>query len=90
MPIKKPKKTCIRPCDTNIFTQSYTRTYHHTATESLYHLCGWTPILAGVPYQFGFVPFSICLQCSISGCSVFSLEVLHHEVRKVTDPNFSK
>ena len=38
--------------DTNNFTQSLTTKYHHTATESLYQLCGakisWTPTLAGV------------------------------------------
>ena len=74
-PSNKPKKACIRPCDTNNFTQSLTRKYHHTATESLYHLCGakisWTPTLAGVPYQSGFVLFPICLQSRISGSSVF-------------------
>ena len=69
--------------------------YRHTATESLYRLCGvklnCTPTLAGVSYQFGFVRFPICLQCKISGSSVFSIfsyEVSHHKVRKVTDPNF--
>ena len=36
----KPKKACIRPSDTNNFTQSLTRKYHHSATESLYCLCG--------------------------------------------------
>ena len=36
----KPKKVCIRPSDTNNFTQSLTRKYHHSATESLYCLCG--------------------------------------------------
>ena len=97
MPIKQAKKACISPCDTNNFTQSLTRKYHHTATESLYRLCdekiSWTPTLAGVSYQFGFVPFPICLQCKISGSSVssmFSHEVSHHKVRKVTDPNFCK
>ena len=48
------KKACIRPCDTNNFTQSLTRKYHHTATESLYRLCdekiSWAPTLAGVSY----------------------------------------
>ena len=43
------KKACIRSFDTNNFTQSLTRKYHCTATESLYCLCGekisWTPIL---------------------------------------------
>ena len=39
MPIKQAKKACIRPCDTNNFTQSLTRKYHHTAAESLYRLC---------------------------------------------------
>ena len=75
-PSNKPKKACIRPCDTNTFTRSLTRKYHHTAIESLYHLCGeknsWTTTLAGVFYQFGFVPFSICLQCKISGSSNFN------------------
>ena len=33
------KKACIRTCDTNNFTQSLTRKYHHTTTESLYRLC---------------------------------------------------
>ena len=81
-PSNKPKKACIRPCDTNNFTQSLTRKYHHTATESLYRLCdekiSWTPTLAGVSYQFGFVPFPICLQCKISGSSVSS--IFSHEV----------
>ena len=62
----KPKKACIRPFDTSNFTRSFTRKYHHAATESLYRLCGEkicrTPTLAGVSYQFGFVIFSICLQ----------------------------
>ena len=91
----KSKKACIRPFDTHNLTQSLTRKYHHTATESLYHLCDekicWAPMLAGVSYQFGFVPFSICLQCKISGSSVFSIfsrEVSHDKVRKLTDPNF--
>ena len=90
------KKACIRSCDTNNFTQILTRKYHHTATESLYRLCGaktnWTSTL-GVSYQFGFVHFPICLQCKISGPSAFSVvfffhEVSHHKVRKVPDPNF--
>ena len=63
--------------DTNNFTQSLTTKYHHTATESLYQLCvakiSWTPTLAGVSWQFGFVRFLICLQCKISGSSVFSI-----------------
>ena len=68
--------------------------YHHTATESLYCLCGakigWTPTLAGVSYQFCFIRFSICLQCKISWSSVFSTffphNVSHHKVRKF-DPS---
>ena len=95
MPIKQANKACIRPCDTNIFTQSLTRKYQHTATESLYRLCGEkisrVPTLAGVYNQFGVVPFPICLQCKISRSSVFSIfshEVSHHKVRKKTDPNF--
>ena len=90
-------KACIRPFDTSNFTQSLTRKYHHTAPESLYCLCdqkiSWTPTLARVYSQFGFVPFPICLQCKISESSVFSIfshEVLHHKVRKKTDPNFWK
>ena len=97
MPIKQARKTCIRPFDTNNFTQSLSRKYHHTATESLYRLCdekiSWTPTLAGVSYQFTFVPFSIYLQCKVSRSSVsstFSHEVSNHKVRKVTDPNFWK
>ena len=95
MSIKQAKKACMRPFDTNNFTPSLTRKYHHTAYESLHRLCdeknSWTPTLAGVSYQFGFVPFPICLQCNISGSSVssiFSHEVSHHKLRKVTDPNF--
>ena len=53
-PSNKPKKACIRTCYTNNFTQSLTRKYHHTATESLYHLCdekiSWALTLAGVSY----------------------------------------
>ena len=41
MPLKQAKKACIRPCDTNNFTQSLTRKYHHTATKSLYILSLW-------------------------------------------------
>ena len=96
-PSNKPKKACIRPCDTNNFTQSLTRKYYHTATESLYRLCGekisWAPTLAGVSYQFGFVPFPICLECKISGSSVFSIfshEVSHRKVREKMDSNFCK
>ena len=95
---KRSWKACIRPCDTNNFTQSLTRKYHHTATESLYCICGakisWTPTSAGVSYHLSFVRFPICLQGKISGSSVFSIffphEVSHHNVRKVTDPNFWK
>ena len=83
------------PCDTNNSTQSLTRMYHHAATEIPYCLRGaktnWTPTLAGVSYKFGFVRFSIRLQCKISGSSVFSIffhKVLHDKVRKVTDPSF--
>ena len=58
-PSNKPKEVCIRPCDTNSFSQSLTRKFHHTATESLYRLCdakvNSTPTLAGVSNQFGFV-----------------------------------
>ena len=76
-PWKKPKEACIRLCDTNNFTQSLTRKYHYTAVEDLYRLfdakINWTPSLAGVSYQFGFVRFPICLQCKISGSSVFSV-----------------
>ena len=96
-PSNRPKEACIRPCDTSNLTQSLTRKYHHTATEYLYRLCdakiNWTPTSAGVSCQFGFVRFLICLQCKISGLSVFSIfshEVPHHKVRKVTDPNFLK
>ena len=48
-PSNKPEKACIRPypCDTNNSTKILARMYQHTATESLYHLCGakisWTP-----------------------------------------------
>ena len=53
-PSNKPKKACIRSCDTNNFTQSLTRKYHHTATESLYCLCdekiSWASTLAGLSY----------------------------------------
>ena len=88
----------IAVCDTNNSTQSLTLMYHHTATESLYHLHGvkisWTPTLAGVSYQFGFFCFSVCLQCKISGSTVFSNffphKVSHHKVRKVMGPNFWK
>ena len=38
-PSNKPKNACIRPCDTNNFTQGLTRKYHHTATESLSRFC---------------------------------------------------
>ena len=72
--------------------------YHHTTTESLYHLhvvkISWTPTLAGVSYQFGFFCFSICLQCKISGSTVFSNffphKVSHHKVRKLMGPSFWK
>ena len=79
----KPKKACIKPpFDTNNFTQRLTRAYHHPATESLYRLCdekiSCTLTLAWVPYQFGFAPFPICLQCKISGSSVSS--IFSHEV----------
>ena len=78
LPLNKPKnKAFIGLFDTNSFTQSLTRMYHHTATESLYRLRGakvsWTPTFAGVPYQFGCVRFSIFLQCKISRSSAFSI-----------------
>ena len=88
----KPKKACIRPSNTNNFTQSLTRKYHHSATQGLYCLCGvkisWTFTLAGVSYQFGFVRFPICLQCKISGSSVFS--VFFHEVSQSKKSNGSQ
>ena len=75
--------------DTNNFIQSFTTKYHHTATENLHQLCGakisWTSTLAGVSQQFGFAHFLICLQCKISGSSVFSIfshEVSRHKVKK--------
>ena len=72
--------------------------YHHTANESLHHLHGvkisGTPTLAGVSYQFGFIRFSIWLQCKISESSVFSIffphKVSHHKVRKVWSQFFKK
>ena len=67
----------IRYYDTNNFTQRLTGNYHHSATESLYRLCGvkisWTATLARMSYRFDFVCFPICLQCKISGSSVFSI-----------------
>ena len=51
----------------------------------------WTLVLAGVSYQFGFVSFPICLQCKISGSSVFFCFFpmkFHIILRKKTDPNF--
>ena len=67
---------CIRPCDTNNSTQSLTRMYHHTAIESQQRLrsakTSWKTTLAGVFYKFGFVRFSIRLECKISGSSAFS------------------
>ena len=93
-PSNKPKEACVRPFDTNGFSQTLTRKYHHT-TESLYRLCdakiNRTPTLAGVSYQFGFVRFPFCLQSRISGSSAFfisSHEVSHGKVRKVTHTNF--
>ena len=57
----KPKKACIRPSDTNNFTQSLTRKYHHTATESLYRLCdekiSWTPTLQECPINLALFLF---------------------------------
>ena len=54
IPIKQAKKVCIRPYDTNNSTQSLTKMYHHTATETLYGLDGakinCIPTLAGVSY----------------------------------------
>ena len=95
MPIKKPRKACIRSCDTNNFTQSLIRKYHHTATESLYLLCDktptWTPTLAVSVLSVRLCSFPNCLQCKISGSSVSSIfphEVSHHKVRKVTDSKF--
>ena len=77
-PSNKPNEGCIRPSDTNNSTQTLTKKYHHTATESLYHLCAakinWTLTLAGVSYRFGFFHFPICLQCKISGSSVVSMK----------------
>ena len=80
MPIKQAKKkVCISPCDTNNFTQSLTRKYHHTATESLYRLC---------------VEKISCARNSRSPDHQFFLflshEVSHHKVRKLPDPNFCK
>ena len=46
------KKACIRSFETNNSSQSLTRMYHDTATESLYRLCGgkinWTLTLTGL------------------------------------------
>ena len=89
--------TCIRPCVTNNSTQGLTWMYHHTATESPYCLCGaktnWKRTLAGVSYKFGFVHFSIHLQCislDHQFCLFFFHKVFCHKVRKVTDPSFWK
>ena len=72
----------IRPCDTNNFTHNLTRKYHHTATESLYRLCdekiSLDTHLSRSVLLIWFVPFPICLECEISGSSVFSF--FFHEV----------
>ena len=83
------KKACIRPCDTNNSTPSL-----HECTTILqtkvciiymvWKLVGHPP---WVSYQFGFIRFSIWLQCKISESSVFSIffphKVFHHKARKV-------
>ena len=95
-PSNKPKKACIRPCDTNNFTQSLTRKYHHTATESLYRL--WWDDKLGTHLSRSVLSiwlrsFSHLPGMQISGSSVFSIfshEVSHYKVRKVTDSKFCK
>ena len=94
-PSKKPKKACIRPCDTNNSTQSITRMYHHTA--SLYRQrsakVSWTPTLAGVSYQFGFIHvFIVCNARSLDHqfFLFFLCKVSHPKVRIVMDPSFWK
>ena len=93
MSIKQAKKTCIRPFDTNNFTQSLTRKYHHTATESLYRLCdekiSWTPTLQECPINLALFLSHLS---EISGSSVFKyfFQWSFTSIRKVTDLNFWK
>ena len=88
------KKACIRPCDTNNFTQSLARIYLHTATESLYRLHGakisWTPILAA---HIKLPIFVFLFDCNARSPDhqffyFFLHEVSHCKVRKVMDPSF--
>ena len=85
------KEACIRPCDTNNFTQNLHEMYHHTATESLHCLCGakisWTLTLPGVSCQFRFFHFfhlSPMQDLLIISFSIFfPHKVSHHKVRKI-------
>ena len=76
-PSNNSKKACIKHCDANNSTLSLSQMYYHTATESLYRLLGvknsWTPNLGEVFYRFGFICFSIFLQCKICRSSGFSI-----------------
>ena len=95
------KKACIRPCDTNNSTQSLTRIYLHTGTESLYRVHGakitWTLILAGhITHLIGHIKLSIFVFPFDRNARspdhqffyFFLHEVSHRKVRKVMDPSF--
>ena len=97
MPIKQAKKACIRPCDTNNFTQSLTRKYHHTALKVYIvsvmknklgtHLS--RSVLLIWIRSFSHLPGMQDLWIT-SVLFFFFHEVSHYKVRKVTDPNFCK
>ena len=70
-PSNKPKKACTRPCDTN--NSSFTRMYHHTATESLYRqaVLGHPP-QQECPIHLALFVFQFVAD-KISGSSVFPI-----------------
>ena len=95
-PLNKPKKDCIRSCDTNNFIQSY---------KKVPPCCNWKSILSLwwknklgahlsrsvlLIWLHSFSHFPGMQDLWIISFFIFSHEVSHHNVRKVTHPNFCK
>ena len=96
-PSNKPKKVCIRLCDTNNSTQCLTWMYHHIASEILYRLRGTkisrTPSRC-VPsiWLYSFFHLSAMEDPRIirGFFQFFPHKVSHHKVRKLMDLSFWK
>ena len=80
MSIKQAKKKIVAGLLIQFHPNSYKKVPQYCNWKSI-SLCdkeiSWTPTLAGVSYQFGFVPFPICLQCKIISFFCFFLMKFH-------------